>query len=56
LSYKIEKFGEKKLFENFSFDFQRGLGIELLVKRNRKIDLLGLTQTIPTDSGKVVTG
>ena len=53
-----KKFGDKKILENFSFDFQRGARIGIIGKNGtgKSTFLNLLTQTIPTDSGKVITG
>jgi ATP-binding cassette subfamily F protein uup len=53
-----KKFGEKVILENFSFDFQRGARIGIIGKNGtgKSTFLNLLTQTIPTDSGKVITG
>jgi ATP-binding cassette subfamily F protein uup len=48
-----KKFKDHVILNEFTFDFQRGERIELLVKRNRKIYFLNLlTGTLPLDSGK----
>lgn len=53
-----KKFGDKIILENFSFDFQRGARIGIIGKNGtgKSTFLNLLTQTIPTDSGKVITG
>ena len=53
-----KKFGDKKILDNFSFDFQRGARIGIIGKNGtgKSTFLNLLTQTIPTDSGKVITG
>ena len=53
-----KKFGDKKILENCSFDFQRGARIGIIGKNGtgKSTFLNLLTQTIPTDSGKVITG
>jgi ATP-binding cassette subfamily F protein uup len=38
--HKISKKGSCVIMDNFSFDFQRGERIGIIVKRNRKIDFL----------------
>jgi ATP-binding cassette subfamily F protein uup len=57
--HKISKrFGDKVILENFSFDFQRGARIGIIGKNGtgKSTFLNLLTQTIPVDSGKVITG
>ena len=53
-----KKFGDKKILENFSFDFQRGSRIGIIGKNGtgKSTFLNLLTKTIPADSGKVITG
>jgi ATP-binding cassette subfamily F protein uup len=53
-----KKFGEKVILTNFSFDFQRGARIGIIGKNGtgKSTFLNLLTQTIPLDSGKVITG
>jgi ATP-binding cassette subfamily F protein uup len=53
-----KKFGEKVILNNFSFDFQRGARIGIIGKNGtgKSTFLNLLTQTIPLDSGKVITG
>ncbi len=53
-----KKFGDKKILENFSFDFQRGARIGIIGKNGtgKSTFLNLLTRTIPTDAGKVITG
>ena len=53
-----KKFGDKVILNNFSFDFQRGARIGIIGKNGtgKSTFLNLLTQTIPTDSGKVVMG
>jgi ABC transport system ATP-binding/permease protein len=53
-----KKFKDKIILDNFSFDFQRGERIGIIGKNGTgKSTFLNLiTQTIPVDSGKVITG
>jgi ABC transport system ATP-binding/permease protein len=53
-----KKFKEKVILDNFSFDFQRGERVGIIGKNGTgKSTFLNLiTQTIPVDSGKVITG
>ncbi len=53
-----KKFKDKVILDNFSFDFQRGERIGIIGKNGTgKSTFLNLmTQTIPVDSGKVITG
>ena len=53
-----KKFGDKVILNNFSFDFQRGARIGIIGKNGtgKSTFLNLLTQTIPLDSGKVITG
>ena len=53
-----KKFEDKIILDNFSFDFQRGERIGIIGKNGTgKSTFLNLmTQTIPVDSGKVITG
>jgi ATP-binding cassette subfamily F protein uup len=53
-----KKFGDKMILDNFSFDFQRGARIGIIGKNGtgKSTFLNLLTRTLPTDSGKVITG
>jgi ABC transport system ATP-binding/permease protein len=53
-----KKFKDKVIFDNFSFDFQRGERIGIIGKNGtgKSTFLNMITQTIPVDSGKVITG
>ncbi len=53
-----KKFKDKVILDNFSFDFQRGERIGIIGKNGtgKSTFLNMITQTIPVDSGKVITG
>ena len=53
-----KKFKDKVILDNFSFDFQRGERIGIIGKNGtgKSTFLNMITQTIPADSGKVITG
>jgi ATP-binding cassette subfamily F protein uup len=53
-----KKFGDKKILDNFNFNFKRGERIGIIGKNGtgKSTFLNMITQTIPVDSGKVITG
>jgi len=53
-----KRFGDKKILDNFNFNFKRGERIGIIGKNGtgKSTFLNMITQTIPVDSGKVITG
>ena len=53
-----KKFGDKKILDNFSFNFKRGERIGIIGKNGtgKSTFLNMITQAVPVDSGKVVLG